>query len=150
MDEKKRQKEILKKKREEDKAARAEERRERQATIVAKRSRQPAQKVQSKKAKIDVSASTSSIITVESSANRATVRRTGLKGKEKGSRSSEEEIDTNECAVCFRTYDDDIELETGADWIECACGRWVHENCVDYGIVVDAMGRERICPHCAM
>ena len=32
----------------------------------------------------------------------------------------------NQCAICFRAYNDDIVEETGEDWIECACGRWVH------------------------
>ena len=26
----------------------------------------------------------------------------------------------------------------------------VHENCVDYDIVADASGRERMCPHCVL
>ena len=32
-----------------------------------------------------------------------------------------ETIDTNVCCTCFRTYDEDVLEETGADWIACAC-----------------------------
>ena len=59
-------------------------------------------------------------------------------------------ININQCAICFQNYDDDTLEETGEDWIECACGRWVRENCVDYDVVVDASGRERMCPHCIL
>jgi hypothetical protein len=72
------------------------------------------------------------------------------KGKQRARESSDEVINADQCAICFRSYDDDILEETGEDWIECACGRWVHENCVHYDIVVDTSGRERICPHCVL
>ena len=48
--------------------------------------------------------------------------------------------------LVFGLKNDNILDGTGEDWIECACGRWVHKNCVDYD-VVDASGRERMCPH---
>ena len=40
----------------------------------------------------------------------------------------DESIDTEECCACFGQYCDDI--GTGREWLECACGRWVHEDCV--------------------
>ena len=72
------------------------------------------------------------------------------KGKQRARENSDEVINADRCAICFRSYDDDILEETGEDWIECACGRWVHENCVHYDIVVDTSGREIICPHCVL
>ena len=42
----------------------------------------------------------------------------------------EEEINCNECSVCFGTYQEDVEQETGREWIQCGCGRWAHEVCV--------------------
>ena len=39
-----------------------------------------------------------------------------------------EEIDANECCMCFGTYEDDIMEGAGAEWISCACGRWLHED----------------------
>ena len=45
-----------------------------------------------------------------------------------------DDIDTEECCACFGQYSDDI--ESGREWLECACGRWVHEDCVE-NIVYD-------------
>ncbi len=36
---------------------------------------------------------------------------------------------------------------TGADWLACACGRWLHEECVD-DCTKDEEGKDRICPYC--
>ena len=36
---------------------------------------------------------------------------------------------------------------TGADWLACACGRWLHEECVD-DCIRDDEGKDRIFPHC--
>ena len=152
LDMEKRQREILKKKKKEEKAAKAEERRKRQAVTAGKRSRQPtAQKARSKKARLDVSTSTGDCSTSATAAVKQTTgKRSDAKGKQKASGHSGEEININQCAICFRTYNDDIQEETGEVWIECACGRWVHENCVDYDVVVDARGKERVCPHCVL
>jgi hypothetical protein len=57
---------------------------------------------------------------------------------------SDTEIDTNVCCVCFGLYTEDV---SGADWIECACGHWLHEECAEE-CVVDANGKERFCPAC--
>ena len=42
-----------------------------------------------------------------------------------------EEIDLNECCMCIGTYEDDIMEGAGAEWISCACGRWLHEDCAE-------------------
>ena len=155
MEEKKRQRENPRKRKEEEKAAKAEERQKRQVAMAAKRSKQTTgQRRIVKKALLDVNASTSGCseaVVKQSSARQS--KRSGSKDAPKTSctsRSSEEEINTDQCVICFRTYNDDVLDGTGEDWIECACGRWVHENCVDYDIVVDATGRERMCPHCVL
>ena len=57
----------------------------------------------------------------------------------------DESIDTEECCACFGQYSDDI--GTGREWLECACGRWVHEDCVE-NIVYDTNGKEKLCPLC--
>ena len=51
----------------------------------------------------------------------------------------DESIDTEECCDCFSQYSDDI--GTGREWLECACGRWVYEDCVE-NIVYDTNGKE--------
>ena len=66
-----------------------------------------------------------------------------------GTKSSEV-IDTNQCCVCYRTFADDEREETGLEWVECVCTRWLHEQCIDYDIEVDADGRELICHYCAL
>ena len=48
----------------------------------------------------------------------------------------------DECCACFGQYSDDI--GTGREWLECACGRWVHEDCVE-NIVYDTNGKEKLC-----
>ena len=34
----------------------------------------------------------------------------------------------------------------GAEWMSCACGRWLHEDSAENG-VIDSSG-ERFCPFC--
>ena len=62
-------------------------------------------------------------------------------------RRIEEEINCDECSICFGTFQEDVKLETGREWVECACGRWVHEVCV-VECIVDVAGKERFCPIC--
>ena len=57
----------------------------------------------------------------------------------------DESIDTEECCACFGQYSDDI--VTGREWLECVCGRWVREDCVE-NIVYDTNGKEKLCPLC--
>ena len=52
----------------------------------------------------------------------------------------------NQCCVCFRTYEDDQLEQTGLQWVQCVCKRWVHEDC--YEVLTDKDGRELICPYC--
>ena len=48
----------------------------------------------------------------------------------------------SECAFCFGLYAKD-----GKEWVECACGQWIHENCME-DLYVDVDGQERFCPFC--
>ena len=45
-----------------------------------------------------------------------------LRKKTKVSQCTSETIDTNVCCTCFRTYDEDVLEETGADWIAVYVG----------------------------
>ena len=58
--------------------------------------------------------------------------------------SSSSAFDQSECCICFVTYEDD---QSGKDWVECACGRWLHEDCAD-DCFVDDEGKERLCLIC--
>ena len=51
------------------------------------------------------------------------------------------EIDANQCCMCFSRYADN---STGEDWLECACGRWLHEECME-DCIHDISGQDRIC-----
>ena len=66
--------------------------------------------------------------------------------------SSSSRVATNDienvCCVCFQLYQGD---EENTDWIQCACGRWLHEDCIDADdIVHDIQGRELFCPVCVV
>ena len=47
-----------------------------------------------------------------------------------------QEVSSNECAICFGLYDEDLDSETEdlmSDWIQCTndgCGVWVHAECL--------------------
>ena len=41
------------------------------------------------------------------------------------------QVDANTCALCYGTYKDDLLADCGEDWLQCTCGNWVHEECVE-------------------
>ena len=49
---------------------------------------------------------------------------------------------SEECLFCFETYCND-----GQDCIQCACGNWIHEDCLEE-LFVDSFGQERFYPTC--
>ena len=55
----------------------------------------------------------------------------------------EAEEDADHCCVCSGSYQEDI--DTGREWIQCYCTRWLHEDCVDEEDI-DANGK--LCPLC--
>ena len=63
--------------------------------------------------------------------------------------TDEEEIDLNVCCMCFVTFEEDTREQTGAEWLPCACRRWLHEDCAE-DIVVDSDGNEHCCPFCVV
>ena len=54
------------------------------------------------------------------------------------------DIDTDTCCVCFESYEDDVKEANGHEWIECSCGRWLHEH---HSFLVLLMPNE-FCPYC--
>ena len=63
--------------------------------------------------------------------------------------TDEEEIDPNVCCMCFVTFEEDTLKQTGAEWLPCACGRWLHEDCAE-DVIVDSDGNELCCPFCVV
>ena len=53
------------------------------------------------------------------------------------------------CCECLGTYKDDIDQGNGAEWIQCGCGQWIHEECIDV-TATDEDGNERICSNCVI
>ena len=53
-------------------------------------------------------------------------------------------INTDDCCVCLGTYLED--LDTDRQWLECCCGRWIHEDCVDSEDLDNST--RRLCPLC--
>ena len=72
---------------------------------------------------------------------------TEISGPSTGSfldRINDESINANVCCMCFVNYEDDVLEGSGADWIYCRCGRWLHEDYVE-DVVKDNDGEERYC-----
>ena len=62
-------------------------------------------------------------------------------------REDTEDTDSNKCCVCLQSFEEDVELGFGVQWIQCACERWLHEDCV-IEVITDSSGKERLCPFC--
>ena len=58
-----------------------------------------------------------------------------------------EDTDTNKCCVCLQSFEEDVQMGFGVEWIQCACERWLHEDCI-IDCVTDSSGKERLCPFC--
>ena len=58
-------------------------------------------------------------------------------------------VNTSECCECLRLYAKDVRQGNGAEWVECACGHWLHEDCID-SVVCDADGKEKLCSFCVI
>ena len=50
-------------------------------------------------------------------------------------------IDDGECCMCFTMYEEDIRELSGKEWVECACGQWLHEDCAE-DCVLDNDGKD--------
>ena len=53
------------------------------------------------------------------------------------------EFDYEYCE-CLGTYQEDISLGNGAEWIKCGCGQWLNEKCVE-NTATDVNGVVRFC-----
>ena len=58
-------------------------------------------------------------------------------------------VNTWECAECFGSYEDDICLGHGEEWIQCACDHWIHEKTID-NAVFGKDDKERFCSICVV
>ena len=47
-------------------------------------------------------------------------------------------------AFVLVSYDKDI--NTGREWLQCSCGRWIHEDCIDEVVIDNSSGK--VSPLC--
>ena len=57
--------------------------------------------------------------------------------------------DDYECSECFGTYREDKEMGNGAEWVQCGCGQWIHEECIS-NTVIGSDCTERMCSNCVL
>ena len=53
------------------------------------------------------------------------------------------EVNPRLCCMYFVSFAEDVLDGSGAEWIPCPCGRWLHENCAE---VRDKNEKELYCP----
>ena len=150
LQEKKRQKEENIKKKAEEKAKKAQEKAQKGTSVSNTRQRAGKRTIQSVSAANSEASKRTRVASMPtSSASSASSSSHGVAStiaKVVGG-AGDEDIDPNICCMCFVTFEEDTLEGTGAEWIPCPCGRWLHEDCVkDY--TVDSDRNEHYCPFC--
>ena len=138
---KKQQKEAEQKRRAEEKARRLTEREAEKAKKQAEKAQKAKEKVEKCKEKAQK----------EKAQERAGTKRQADSGTRACQRTKrkrllgdmDEDINTEICCVCYGTYLEDV--DTGRQWLECSCARWIHEDCIDDEDVDDS---GKLCPLC--
>ena len=138
---KKQQKEAEQKRKAEEKARRLTEREAEKAKKQAEKAQKAKEKVEKCKEKAQK----------EKAQERAGTKRQADSGTRACQRTKrkrllgdmDEDINTEICCVCYGTYLEDV--DTGRQWLECSCARWIHEDCIDDEDVDDS---GKLCPLC--
>ena len=104
------------------------EKEEERASRVRKRSAPKRADTSGQAKKVRLSTTSQSASTSSNSGSSSD--RAGPSTRRKRAEGGDHDIDTNQCCVCFRTYEEDVNDETGLEWVECACQRWLHEECI--------------------
>ena len=78
---------------------------------------------------------------------KARTRKSKTKPKKPNLIKEVDDINDDVCCACFGTYEEDLLSGVGCEWLQCACTRWIHEDCVE-DRTVDSEGKDRICPLC--
>ena len=80
-----------------------------------------------------------------------------VKQKSKKTEEKDTTEDDSMCSICSRMYSLDVEEGNGREWIQCACGVWLHDDCIPEDIVeaiIQEKEKEKIvtelycCPDC--
>ena len=80
-----------------------------------------------------------------------------VKHKPKKTDKEDTAEDDSMCPICSHMYSSDVEEGNGRDWIQCACGVWLHDDCIPE-VIVEAIIHEKekekvvtelcCCPDC--
>ena len=127
-EQRKRDREEKKKKREEENKKKAEEK----AKKIAERAKKAAEKANQRTQRV--------------TKRKRSAESVPLITKKRKTSTVTTETNENECCVCFGTYEKDVEEGNGREWLNCTCGRWLHDDCVSN--VVDLEEDATICPVC--
>ena len=148
-EEKKRQREEEKRKREEEKRQREERKRQREEQKLKKaeqrrqkaEDRIPREYEKARKALDQARKHGESIQGTQESVGR--VGRMAAKRP----RLEDDTISSDKCCVCYQAFEEEIELGAGTEWVQCACTRWLHEDCI-VDCIIESSGKERLCQYC--
>ena len=136
---------IEKKRQREAEQKRKAEERQKRAEAKAKKAREVAEKKKGKRQVIEMTEKAHDIESV--SYSDATDISMPSRKRARKQQQTENKINTDMCCVCCVFYSEDVVNGSGSDWIECACGRWLHEECAE-DCIVGSDGKERFCPIC--
>ena len=139
------EREAKKKEKEEEKKRKAEER-AKKAEEKAKKAEEKAKKAEEKARGAASKTASKRAITTTRAAKRKNEAAEPLAKRAKYS-EEEVEVDSNTCAICFGSYEEDLLSGGGDEWLQCTCGKWVHEECVE-DCEADSDGNPRFCPSC--
>ena len=130
---KRKEREHEQKRKAEDRARKAEQRAQEKTRKADEKARKAAERDLSKAKKAE-----------KKVANKRDATSTLRQSRKKIRCDLDEPIDTNLCCICFGSYDEDI--DTGREWLQCSCGRWIHEDCIDEVDIDNSSGK--VCPLC--
>ena len=130
---KRKEREHEQKRKAEDRARKAEQRSQEKTRKADEKARKAAERNLSKAKKAE-----------KKVANKRDATSTLRQSRKKIRCDLDEPIDTNLCCICFGSYDEDI--DTGREWLQCSCGRWIHEDCIDEVVIDNSSGK--VCPLC--
>ena len=130
-EEKKKLREEEAKRKKEEKERKAQEKAEKakqktgQSKVSRKRNVSATSEVTNKKRKV------SEVATAEQGSSSTGVEQSSSSSTGNETAAVNSSIDVNTCCMCFDTYENDVLEGNGAEWIDCACGRWLHLDCAE-------------------
>ena len=145
-EEKRKQKEEEKQKKAEEKAKREQEKIRKAAEKEAEKARRAEASKRKAQERREAEASKRAKSS-EQSGGESSSRSTRLRARQPAVPQLDPLVRSDVCCVCNQSYEEDMELGGGVKWVQCACLRWLHEDCV-IGSSVASNGHVQLCPFC--